>query len=318
LKAGREIQTKEISKSAIQSAARQFNAMQKAGLLALYDFQFQTLGFLSGIKFSASDTLRAGEAILLTHQALLFDELPEQLIVSISARTMAKEEVVSQSQLKVVNHKSKNDYIFPLEGRWLAGAAPSLVSHHRWATIQEFAYDFIQLGNDNFTYQNDGTKLSDYYAYGKPIYAVGEGTVVSVLDSVRESDTQLKRREESEEAYLQRVMENQQQLLISGFKYVMGNHVIVKHPNGEYSFYLHLKRGSVSIKPGEFVKQGQLLAELGSSGNSTEPHLHFHLATGSDISHARSLPIRFSNVKLYPDDNGQITHLHSGQIVYTK
>jgi len=318
LKTGREIQTKEISKATILSAARQFNGMQKAGVLEMYDFQFQTLGFLPGIKFSASDTLRAGEAILISHQALLFDELPDQLTVSVSARTIGKKSLTSQNHLKVVNHNSKNSYIFPLKGRWIAAAAPSLVSHHRWATIQEFAYDFIKLGNDNLSYQNDGTKLSDYYAYGQPIYAIGDGMVVSVLDSAQEIDAQLKRRDESEEAFLQRVIENQQQLLIKGFKYVMGNHVIVKHPNGEYSFYLHLKRNSVRVKLGDIVKQGQFLADLGSSGNSTEPHLHFHLSTGSDISHARSLPIRFSNVKLYPDDNGQITHLHSGQIVYTK
>jgi murein DD-endopeptidase MepM/ murein hydrolase activator NlpD len=174
------------------------------------------------------------------------------------------------------------------------------------------------MGNDNLTHRDKGLKLTDYYAYGKPIYAIGDGTVVSVLNTQDESEDLLKKPEEDETEYLQRVQLNQQNLLMKGFKYILGNHVIIKHAHGEYSFYVHMKQGSINLKEGDKVKQGDEIGALGNSGNSTEPHLHFHVANSPNFVESRSLPIRFKNIKLFPDDNGKITHLHAGQVVVSK
>lgn len=55
-----------------------------------------------------------------------------------------------------------------------------------------------------------------------------------------------------------------------------GNHVVISHNNGEwYSLYAHLYYGSIKVKEGQLVKKGQKIAELGNTGNSTAPHLHF-------------------------------------------
>jgi murein DD-endopeptidase MepM/ murein hydrolase activator NlpD len=53
--------------------------------------------------------------------------------------------------------------------------------------------------------------------------------------------------------------------------------VIVDIGGGRYAFYAHLKPGSITVKEGERVRRGQVLARLGNSGNTGFPHLHFHV-----------------------------------------
>ena len=71
-----------------------------------------------------------------------------------------------------------------------------------------------------------------------------------------------------------------------------GNHVVIDHRNGEFSMLAHLKQGSVRVKPGESVKQGQSIAAVGVSGSAEEPHLHYELRNGSGFD-AEGLPSYF-------------------------
>ncbi|MEU0914165.1 M23 family metallopeptidase [Streptomyces althioticus] len=52
----------------------------------------------------------------------------------------------------------------------------------------------------------------------------------------------------------------------------------------------HLRRGSLTVREGDRVHPGQVLAQVGNSGNSTEPHLHFQLMDGPDPDTARGIP----------------------------
>ncbi len=56
-----------------------------------------------------------------------------------------------------------------------------------------------------------------------------------------------------------------------------GNFICIKHPNLFYSYYAHLKSGSILVHVGDSVNTGQKIAEVGSSGDATDPHLHFEL-----------------------------------------
>ena len=58
-----------------------------------------------------------------------------------------------------------------------------------------------------------------------------------------------------------------------------GNHVIIAHPNGLYTLYAHGQAGSICVSEGQHVSQGQQLMRVGSTGNSTGPHLHFEVRT---------------------------------------
>ena len=71
-----------------------------------------------------------------------------------------------------------------------------------------------------------------------------------------------------------------------------GNFVRILHPDGTMGVYLHLMRGSVVVTPGQRVRQGQVLAKSGNTGNSTGPHLHFVVQRNVGLA-VESIPYRF-------------------------
>jgi hypothetical protein len=66
----------------------------------------------------------------------------------------------------------------------------------------------------------------------------------------------------------------------SGF----GNYVKIEHPDGKFTIYGHLKQWSVQVAVGDAVVCGQKLGEMGSSGYSTGPHLHFVVRNASEVA----------------------------------
>jgi len=69
-----------------------------------------------------------------------------------------------------------------------------------------------------------------------------------------------------------------------------GNYIVIQHADGNYTLYAHLHKGSVFVKAGDQVKQGQVIAKMGSSGRSTGTHLHFEVRVGSNVSSAVTDP----------------------------
>lgn len=72
-----------------------------------------------------------------------------------------------------------------------------------------------------------------------------------------------------------------------------GNFVRVLHKDGTMGVYLHLKKGSVSVREGQYVDQGSLLARSGNTGNSTGPHLHFVVQRNVGLA-VESIPFDFT------------------------
>lgn len=56
-----------------------------------------------------------------------------------------------------------------------------------------------------------------------------------------------------------------------------GNMVLINHGNGYKTRYAHMISGSITVKVGEYVEAGQTIGKVGSTGNSTGPHLHFEV-----------------------------------------
>ena len=75
-----------------------------------------------------------------------------------------------------------------------------------------------------------------------------------------------------------------------GLTAITGNYVMIDHGKNEYSLYAHLQPGSVGIRVGDQVKAGDVIGKLGSSGNSTEPHLHFHVCDKPEPVDAPAFP----------------------------
>ena len=72
-----------------------------------------------------------------------------------------------------------------------------------------------------------------------------------------------------------------------------GNSVVLDHGNGEFSLIAHMKRGSVVVREGQRVRQGEKIGLLGNSGESYGPHLHYQLQDGPDPARANGLPPAF-------------------------
>ena len=76
-----------------------------------------------------------------------------------------------------------------------------------------------------------------------------------------------------------------------------GNFIVIDHGNGEYSRYCHL-RSDLRVEAGDKVKRGQVIALVGNSGNSMEPHLHLELLDSADNATANGLPVVFTDLQL--------------------
>lgn len=72
-----------------------------------------------------------------------------------------------------------------------------------------------------------------------------------------------------------------------------GNYVIIAHANGLYTLYAHGQSGSIRVSPGQTVSQGQQIMNVGSTGNSTGPHLHFEVRTSPGNYENRVNPLNY-------------------------
>ncbi|MBL8512448.1 MAG: M23 family metallopeptidase [Betaproteobacteria bacterium] len=280
------------------------------------DLQFGGKAFL-GEKpaFATSATLAPGEMILIPQQFLTYRGKRAALEVRAIAREASQNAVAIESALPILL-ESKNRYRFPLAGTWFIGAGPTAHSHHRWVVPQEFALDIARLGEGGTSFKGDGTKLTDYYAYGAEVLAAADGTVRIVRNDRAESSADLRRPGESQLDYLKRVSTQQEARLAEGGDAIVGNYVLIEHEGGESSVYAHLKTGSARVKPGERVRAGQVIGQLGSSGNSTEPHLHFHVCDRPDALRCAGVPAHFDGIEIpYAD---QPRALQTGDIVVAR
>ncbi len=170
-------------------------------------------------------------------------------------------------------------------GEWLAANGPSNTSGHRRALIptaggahiaQRFAIDFVQLREDGRTFTGDQKDNKNYRCYGAEALAVADGVVVAVKDGIPENIPGA----------------NSRAVPIT-LETVGGNHVILDLDHGRFAFYAHLQPGSIRLKLGDKVGRGQVLGLVGNSGNSTEPHLHFHISNANSPLGSEGLPFAF-------------------------
>lgn len=175
-------------------------------------------------------------------------------------------------------------FALPIQGEWLITQGHDGEHTHKldWA----YAWDFEMEDKDGNRYSGEQHTLADYYAFAKPVYASAAGYVSKVWDGVVDNPVmQINTREN------------------------WGNYISISHGNGLFSFYAHLKQGSLKLKVGDYVKQGDKLGQVGNSGRSTVPHLHFQIQLGSEAG-SRTRLSHLVNYKLH-GENG-ISFIGSG------
>ncbi|MBC7987907.1 MAG: M23 family metallopeptidase, partial [Sphingomonadaceae bacterium] len=239
-----------------------------------------------------------GEALLVTWQVFAYTGPREALRVRV--RPAGELGVWAASADLPVVGMSTHSYRFPMEGVWFIGAGASLHSHHRWMIAEEFGLDILRIGGDGATHRGDGSAFSDYLAYSAEVRAAAAGEVVAAVDGIAEDLGAMQRAGESDEDYNRRLLADQARRLSGGDEAIIGNHVVIRHQGDEYSVYAHLQPGSVRVRVGQELAAGEVLGLLGSSGNSTEPHLHFQLCDGPRPLHCAGIPIAFEGFDAPP------------------
>lgn len=174
---------------------------------------------------------------------------------------------------------------FPVAGDWVAVNTPAerIPSHGTDFFGQRFAYDLVRLNAKGTGFASRSTfrqfiffvHASDFVAWNEPVFASFSGEVVA-----------------SEDGWPDRVRVNavwqviratffQQAPPQNDLRPLLGNYLLIQGEPG-VALYAHLRKGSVLVRRGQSVTVGDRLATVGNSGNSTMPHLHFHVMDRAD------------------------------------
>ena len=195
----------------------------------------------------------------------------------------------------------------PLQGgRWLAHEGPGAAQSHHWGSLvavngdltipQRFALDLVGVDEQGRAVRPDAkdlqhTRHSDWVGYAAPVLAVADGTVRAIRDGQPEHAPLTPQPEPAS-------------LSAEG---LFGNYVVLEIAPNVFASYAHLRAGSVSVKPGQRVQRGQVLAQLGQSGNSGAPHLHFQLSDKPTFEGSEGIPYVFQNFDfLGPESEAQL------------
>jgi murein DD-endopeptidase MepM/ murein hydrolase activator NlpD len=315
LQSNRVVESRNLDRDAVQRIGDRGAKLQAAGILQHVGFQFCGTDLIAPSIKLAGATLARDQALLIASQVLAFNGARDTLRVRVHGNVDGHAAEFTGS-IPIKSEFATNKYIFPLRGVWYVGYGASFHTGHRWAIPEEFALDIAKIGESGLSHKGDGARFDDYYAYGADVLAAADGHVISAANDQAEDPSAMQRPNESQEAYFARLQKEQGERLAKGLTAITGNYVMIDHGKNEYSLYAHLQPGSVRVHVGTQVKTGDVIGKLGSSGNSTEPHLHFHVCDKPDPLMCAGIPVNFSNVTIQWADLPR--PIQSGDIVTAK
>lgn len=236
-------------------------------------------------------TMDEPNVIPVGRTALVFLELSTNLKVKIPSKINHQIKIESgvPSLITKLNYTVSVDQSKPLVisspfsgGLWYPANAPSDLSPHRRSVLrlhgdyyigQRFAIDWMKIGEDGRVLfpAASSKENASYYGYGTPVYAVANAKVSRIIDDLPENISDAR-------------------AVTINLQTVGGNTVILDLGNSNYALYAHLQPGSIKVKEGDQVHNGQVLGLLGNSGNSTGPHLHFHICDGPSALECQGIP----------------------------
>lgn len=301
------IQRVHIDPAKLIASTKELSDMQKGGMQVMVDFILPPTVLGKSAQFATSAELNPGETLVTQDLYFAFQKEPTDFNVVAVAKDSSGKRTQVAASTKVVQYKSPNQYIFPLQGSWYMQSVPrSVTSHHRWMPQTEFGIDCLKLDEKGSPFKTDGKSAGDYYAFGQPVLAAADGEVVKVINDASQNwDAWFQRQDETEEQFEARSSKFQvEEMKKDPYRAVTGNLVVIKHQGDEYSAYAHLKQGSVRVKPGDTVKQSQQIAEVGDTGDYYMAHLHFEITNSDDLLLSRSVPFEFTNLRMSQPELG--------------
>lgn len=271
------------------------------------------------VTFATSPAMTPATALIAARLHFSVGFVPDMVRATATLSGTSGDTTVSAS-VPVRTYASPISYRAPLAGEWMMQAVPGVQSHHRFNPTTEFAVDFFKLGPDGHVAHGDSLDAHNYYGFGAPVMAAADGTVVAAIsDQVQDRAALLRKPGEANESFYKRVNQFHMTGMAKNFRAAnAGNLITIRHEkNGviEYSSYGHLQSGSIQVKPGDHVVQGQVIAKVGDTGDSAAVHLHFQINAGPDPFTSKSLPVAFSDLGSVDGDDelGRLVNLGAGK-----
>ena len=188
-------------------------------------------------------------------------------------RDMKTWERLSRATLALLpreEQRSRQTYALPLRGKRIKVHQGNNETISHLGLMNGYHWDFVMVDESGAYGKNTGRK-EGHYVFGAAVHAAADGTVVLVHDTSPDTEP------------------------MKNHPTAGPNRIVLRHPNGELTVYIHLKRGSGRVKPGDNVRSGQVIALVGCSGSFVDiPHLHFGVMR-NDIS----LEARLTGFTLY-------------------
>jgi murein DD-endopeptidase len=229
------------------------------------------------------------QAVLFLDIVVPGPQAPHEVRHRFSYTTAGNNKALTQWSDELAVDSTKPSLIAPplRGGPWVAIHSPAWPRGHRRVFYTRsgharlpgrFAIDFVKVDDKGRMTAGDPDLVGDAFGYGDDVLAVADATVAAVHDGMDEASRISARTTPpaDEDA---------------------GNYVALRLPDGRYAFYEHLKKGSVRVAAGDKVRTGEVIGSLGFSGESTGPHLHFHVADGSTPLGAEGRPFEIRSYR---------------------
>ena len=142
-----------------------------------------------------------------------------------------------------------------------------------------FAIDWVKLDDAGHQARGDADSVKNAFGYGADVLAVADARVAEVRVGVKESEL---------------ISANPDHALADA----PGNYVALDIGDGRFAIYEHLQPNSIRVSRGDHVHRGQVIASLGFTGDSTGPHLHFHVADTPFPLQGEGVPFVFEQFRL--------------------
>ncbi|MDG3581195.1 M23 family metallopeptidase [Galbibacter pacificus] len=211
------------------------------------------------------------------------ENIAHQIIFEAIHKNKASQISVHTSPIKCI---SNNQLVLgaPLKGGyWTTVYEPSWERGHRRVIYTlngkaripgRYAIDFIKVDKNGTYATGDENIVANWLGYRADVFAVADGIVSAVGSDFLESPTISDHPRHSADQ-------------------ATGNYISIKIGDSQFAFYEHLRPGSIKVKVGQKIKKGELIASLGFTGQTTGPHLHFHVADTNSPLGAEGIPFVF-------------------------
>lgn len=221
-----------------------------AGLCALFAVGGAPLFARLGLSAAILPFHAAVTVLLLAMRQRTRDGAPKA--VDFAAGTPEENLRYHATRIRRFGARYSTRFAAPFLGRWTCTQGVDGAFTHRGPWRE--ALDFEAQGADGRFYSGSGEALTDYYGYRSPVCATAAGTVVRVVDGVPDNAVGTLNLREN-----------------------WGNAVVLQHGPNLYSLVAHLSPGTLRVREGQWVQQGDVLGGCGNSGRSAVPHVHFQL-----------------------------------------